>query len=69
MRAIAGGRNLLLAVSMAARPLVDSRLAALHAAGYRLQAVFADITIEESARRPSNDGQAISEGGFGGLGT
>jgi Zeta toxin len=50
MRALADGRNLLLEVSMAARPSVDSWLAALHAAGYTVQGVFADITIEESVR-------------------
>jgi hypothetical protein len=51
MLALVDGRNLLLDVSMAARISVDSWIAALRSAGYIVNGVFADISIEESVRR------------------
>ena len=51
MLALAEGRNLLLEISMASRPSTDSWIAALHAAGYTIEGIFAEISIEESIRR------------------
>jgi hypothetical protein len=51
MLALADGRNLLLDVSFVAPASTDSWLAALRAGGYDIQAVFADISIDESLRR------------------
>jgi hypothetical protein len=51
MLALAEGRNLLLEISMASRASTDSWIAALHAAGYTIEGIFAEISIEESVRR------------------
>jgi zeta toxin len=51
MLAMADGRNLLLEVSMASRASTDSWIAALHATGYAVTGVFAEISIEESVRQ------------------
>ena len=51
MLGLADGRNLLLEVSMASRAATENWIAALHAAGYTVKAVFAEISIAESIRR------------------
>jgi hypothetical protein len=51
LRAMAGGRNLILDVSMASAQSVGSWLRALRSAAYALTGVFADLGIEESVRR------------------
>jgi Zeta toxin len=51
LRALAGGRNLILDISMASLPAVESWLAALRLAGYSVTGIFADVSIEESVRR------------------
>lgn len=51
MLAVADGRNLLLEVSFAARISTDSWMSAMRASGYTIAGVFAEISIEESARR------------------
>jgi hypothetical protein len=51
MLALAEGRNLLLEISMASRASTDTWIAALHAAGYTIEGIFAEITIDESVRR------------------
>ena len=51
MLGLADGRNLLLEVSMASRAATDNWIAALHAAGYTVKAIVAEISIAESIRR------------------
>jgi hypothetical protein len=52
LRAMADWRNLILDVSMASAQPVTSWLAALRSAAYAVTGVFADLSIEESVRRP-----------------
>lgn len=51
MLAVADGRNLLLEVSLASRTSADTWIAAMHGAGYAIDGVFAEISIEESVQR------------------
>jgi hypothetical protein len=51
LRAMADGRNLIWDVSMASLPATRALLDALRLAGYRVKALFTDLTIEESVRR------------------
>ena len=51
LRAMADGRNLIWDVSMASLPATRALLDALRLADYRVKALFADLTIEESVRR------------------
>lgn len=51
LRAMADGRNLIWDVSMASLPASRALLSALRLAGYRVKALFAELTIEESVRR------------------
>ncbi len=51
MLAVADGRNLLLEVSMASHVSTQSWIGTLRAAGYTVEAVLAEISIEESVRR------------------
>jgi Zeta toxin len=51
LRAMTDGRNLIWDVSMAALPAARALLSALRLAGYRVKALFAELTVEESIRR------------------
>jgi hypothetical protein len=51
LRAMSDGRNLIWDVSMASAPATQALLDMLRLAGYRVEALFADLTVEESVRR------------------
>lgn len=51
LRAMADGRNLIWDVSMASAPATHALLDALRLAGYRVEALFAELSVEESVRR------------------
>jgi zeta toxin len=51
LRAMVDGRNLIWDISMASGPATEALLDALDLAGYRVQGMFVDLTIEESVRR------------------
>src|SRR5215469_3173671 len=51
LRAMADGRNLIWDISMASLPATQALLDTLRLAGYGVQALFADLTVEESVRR------------------
>jgi Zeta toxin len=51
LRAMADGRNLIWDISMASLPATQALLDALRLAGYRVEGLFAELTIEESVRR------------------
>jgi hypothetical protein len=51
LRAMADGRNLIWDISMASAPATHALLDALRLAGYRVEALFAELSIEESVRR------------------
>ncbi len=71
LRAMAEGRNLIWDVSMASLPATQALLDTLRLAGYRVEALFAELTIEESVRRVDaahrrGDDEYLSGRGFGG---
>jgi hypothetical protein len=51
LRAIADGKNILWDITMASMPSIQSWLDALEAAGYSIQGIFVDISVEESVSR------------------
>jgi Zeta toxin len=51
LRALADGRNVIWDITMASRPSVQSWLAAHRSAGYRVDAIFVQISAGESVRR------------------
>jgi hypothetical protein len=51
LRAMSDGRNLIWEVSMASVPATQALLDTLRLAGYRVEALFAELTVEESVRR------------------
>ncbi len=51
LRAIADGRNLILEMSMASPAPVHTWISVLRSGCYRIEGVFADISIDESVRR------------------
>jgi hypothetical protein len=51
LRALADGRNVIWDISMAAQHAVESWIAAHRQAGYTIDAIFVELSIEESVRR------------------
>jgi hypothetical protein len=71
LRAMADGRNLIWDISMASLSATQALLGTLRLAGYRVDALFADLTIEESVRRASaahrrGHDEYLAGRGFGG---
>ena len=51
LRALADGRNVIWDISMASQHAVESWIAAHRRAGYTIDAIFVELSIEESVRR------------------
>jgi hypothetical protein len=71
LRAMADGRNLIWDISMASLPATQALLDTLRLAGYRVDALFSELTIEESVRRAAaahrrGHDEYLAGRGFGG---
>ena len=71
LRAMADGRNLIWDISMASAPATHALLDALRLARYRVEALFAELPVEESVRRADaahrrGHDEYLSGRGFGG---
>jgi hypothetical protein len=71
LRALADGRNLIWDISMASAPATHALLDTLRLAGYRVEAFFAQLPVEESVRRADaahrrGHDEYLSGRGFGG---